>query len=74
MDPLDSPSKVTCSMCKPHEFNLLATAIHASKVLPRPSFEQGGTWLKMAENGGLWLSQMEETQRSDMLHWTVHEK
>ena len=37
---------------------LLVTAIHAFKVSPRPSFYQGG---KMAETGGLWFNQMEET-------------
>ena len=60
MDPLDSPSQVTCSMCKPHELIPSSYCDPYIQVLPWPSFQQGG---KMAENGGLWLNQMEETQR-----------
>ena len=50
---------------------LLVTAIHAFKVLPRPSFFQGG---KMAENGGLAQSDGRDSEGQTWLHWIVREK
>ena len=54
MGPLDSPSKVTCSMCKPHEL-ILVIEIHACKVLP--------SHMTMGYHTDVYLNQMGEGHR-----------
>ena len=68
MDPLGSPSKVTCSMCKPHELipsSYCERSMHSKFYLGLAS--QGEKMAEMA----VWLNQGRDSEGQS---WIVHEK